>query len=657
MRKYEVTIFRKIKNDSHLSVPERRAGETLGGISLGELTALSVKHSWSPGIFNNKSPSSASFLWADVIALDFDGRYSFQEAINELESLEVNYSITPTRNHLKPKNGVTEERFRVVLPLQNRVTSTQKYSQAVESLLEIFKKCDPCSKTGARIYFPSNGCTQTHSPQIVFSKKDLSLEFIGVSHNSALERFKSQAHSGLPGEFNNSLNVVAFDEGKKGMSFGKLRKEVEEYSPAPLDRSDLKTLQSGWDAGSKKDKYKANPESFILDLLEDKRFEMGMDGLFMLEGEAVKEDYVVDLVIRESQRRLAFSCPRDKITAILNVIVEETRKGMIDDLRKRIAFRSDVPCKLDQLSVAITGNNNSIDVAAIKSFFWQVKRKLCGLPVQHHLMPILVGKSGGGKSTVIEKLLSPFEGLIWYASIKELEDERSRYNLIDNYIFFGDELAKASRADMGAIKNAITSDTIQYRRMRQNKSGKGKNNCTFIGASNEEVIDTFKDPTSARRFYQINCSDELDWEFINEMIPLEIWQSVNENCEHSPLSEPEVGAGLKRRQEEIRYKDSVEQWLIDKDLKPGTGDKTRYDSIDSSYRKYKEYCEESGIDHCVQRNTFGRKLKSYLGTESKVVNGHRVQTFKRTTGKKESAPTSIFPFPEDLTVNTAKTAR
>ena len=64
-----------------------------------------------------------------------------------------------------------------------------------------------------------------------------------------------------------------------------------------------------------------------------------------------------------------------------------------------------------------------LDIAVVKHFVWQVKRKLIGLPVDHHIMPILFGKSGGGKSVAIHKLVEPLKELTLETNMSVFQDQ------------------------------------------------------------------------------------------------------------------------------------------------------------------------------------------------------------------------------------------
>ena len=65
----------------------------------------------------------------------------------------------------------------------------------------------------------------------------------------------------------------------------------------------------------------------------------------------------------------------------------------------------------------------------LRKFIWQVKRKMLNLPVTNHLMPILSGPQGKGKSTFLMRFLPPVEEVAipsdsrWYK-----ENRRTREN-------------------------------------------------------------------------------------------------------------------------------------------------------------------------------------------------------------------------------------
>ena len=64
-------------------------------------------------------------------------------------------------------------------------------------------------------------------------------------------------------------------------------------------------------------------------------------------------------------------------------------------------------------------------VAVFNKFVWQVKRKIDGLPVFDHLMPVILGSQGTGKSTLIRQLLEAIDELWVMSDFKQITDDRN----------------------------------------------------------------------------------------------------------------------------------------------------------------------------------------------------------------------------------------
>jgi hypothetical protein len=78
-------------------------------------------------------------------------------------------------------------------------------------------------------------------------------------------------------------------------------------------------------------------------------------------------------------------------------------------------------------------------VAVFNKFIWQVKRKIEGLPVTDHLMPVVLGVQGNGKSTLIRQMLAPIAELVARADFSEITDNRN-IRLWRNFVIFMDEM-------------------------------------------------------------------------------------------------------------------------------------------------------------------------------------------------------------------------
>lgn len=185
---------------------------------------------------------------------------------------------------------------------------------------------------------------------------------------------------------------------------------------------------------------------------------------------------------------------------------------------------------------------SNAECAVIKQFLWLVKRHLVGKPASHHIMPVIVGGQGSGKTETLKRLIRGSglpEDLILATSFSYLEDERNTPALSKHFIVFLDEMARASRADVNNLKRLITESTLTYRPMRTNEERKLKNNVTLIGASNQSIVELIKDYTGMRRYYELVTADaskytlaekNARWKGLDSIDFAAIWSSINEGA-------------------------------------------------------------------------------------------------------------------------------
>lgn len=213
---------------------------------------------------------------------------------------------------------------------------------------------------------------------------------------------------------------------------------------------------------------------------------------------------------------------------------------------------------------AVTGDLSDLDVAVMRQFLWCVKRKMAGLRVEHHIMPILQGPQGSGKSRAIRALLEPLQELWKPCAASMLTDARETPSLATYYVGFWDEMEGVEKVAAEALKQTITAEEKAHRPLHTNRDAIVPVRCSFIAATNEEVAGLVGDTTGSRRFYAIKTADRCDWETINAIDYVELWRSVDES-EEAPLVAHldeirEVQAGLRKL-------DSVAMWLADEDWK------------------------------------------------------------------------------------------
>jgi len=207
---------------------------------------------------------------------------------------------------------------------------------------------------------------------------------------------------------------------------------------------------------------------------------------------------------------------------------------------------------------AVTGKADPIDVTVMRHWLWLVKRRACGLPTEHDLMPIVYGDQGSGKSTATERLALPWAELVTTINATSLTDER-RYRVLGQCVIGRwEEMQGAAKAEIEALKHTITAPTLSYRELHSHTNVVTVRSCSFIGTSNNSVDVMIGDTTGARRFYQLTSLPVCDHAAINDIDPALIWQGVSEH-EEAPILQ--VLHVVREAQAVLVHRDSVSMWL------------------------------------------------------------------------------------------------
>lgn len=234
----------------------------------------------------------------------------------------------------------------------------------------------------------------------------------------------------------------------------------------------------------------------------------------------------------------------------------------------------------------------------IQHFMWQVKRKIFNQKVTNHMMLIVFGDQGCGKTEAIEKLLSPLKDYVYEGQISAVQDKNEFHNFNSNYVMRCEELERLDKTDKNALKSMITRETVPYRILYSQMTAVVDQNCTFIGTSNDNISDIFKDYSGMRRFVQLNAKSEQklskndglgvkykEWAIINSINYDKIWKSIAHSSK-SPIV-PLLNNGLmKEHQSELTAKNSIQEWIEETELKDGP----REIEVDVLYNLYKSWC-------------------------------------------------------------------
>jgi hypothetical protein len=255
-------------------------------------------------------------------------------------------------------------------------------------------------------------------------------------------------------------------------------------------------------------------------------------------------------------------------------------------------------------------------VAVFNKFIWQVKRKIEKMTIHNHLMPVILGIQGIGKSTLAKKLFDPVEELHAMTDFQQLTDLRNGM-LFRNFVIFLDEMGWANKAEMDTVKNILTAESLTRRIMQTTKYNVVDQNATFIGTANAgELSELIRDTSGTRRFIALDMKEKPDREVINGIDWQEVWRSVDERTDDPMAAFKEV---LDAVQAADRTLTPIEDWL--ESLTSASSVGTRFDndgmkitsrrfSSEELFLTYQEWEQVHYKGYKAKTgNAFGREMK------------------------------------------------
>lgn len=264
---------------------------------------------------------------------------------------------------------------------------------------------------------------------------------------------------------------------------------------------------------------------------------------------------------------------------------------------------------LKRFLVALTGKCRETDVAAMSHWIWMVKRKMRNESVVDHIMPILFGKQGSGKTMALRKITAPVETYRADLPIDKIADQAYAKALSEDHVVVYDEMQGIARTDVDGLKRQITLEFNTYRPLYTNNLEKVRQACSFIGATNRSVPDQIIDSTGMRRFWELKCADLANWEEINKIDYLQLWKGVDESKDRGYLY-TQVKA-ISAEQELMTNKEDLDLFLEEADVLPIVVNEPIIE-IDGQklYETYKAWHEVNGYKQAYSKNVFGRRLSA-----------------------------------------------
>jgi len=299
--------------------------------------------------------------------------------------------------------------------------------------------------------------------------------------------------------------------------------------------------------------------------------------------------------------------PEMDLTKALEEFLESKRQEALDEIRTAIKYRGEAADELRRFLVAATGKADEIELAALAHLLWQVKRKMFNKKVKDHQMVIFKGSQGAGKTEAIKILFSPIKAWFKGASLKEITDDRWKFLFRNSYVVFCDELQHAEWASVDALKNIISAEEFESRKLGTNIYDNVHQNCTFVGASNRSVGELIRDPTGMRRFFQIETLARMNWDEVNSIDAFKIWQSIDET-KNDPYIAP-FKSQIHALQSDLILPDPEDDFVNHFQLLENVSDaRSKFVTNGEMYMAYSLYVRRNG-ERQKPSNTFHRKIQ------------------------------------------------
>ncbi len=107
---------------------------------------------WSPALFKDGLRTNGTFASIQAIVLDIDDGLTLAEGVKLFS--QYNHIVATTRSHQKDKNGVTCDRFRVILPIHSPIHDMAVFKATWNAAAKLCPQLDRACSDVARFYFP-----------------------------------------------------------------------------------------------------------------------------------------------------------------------------------------------------------------------------------------------------------------------------------------------------------------------------------------------------------------------------------------------------------------------------------------------------------------------------------------------------------------------
>lgn len=154
--------------------------------TLTELAEIMVSNvAWSPIIFKENYRHSKNFIKSRLVVIDVDNGLSLDCALESVKPFR--HIIGTTKSHQKEKNGITCDRFRIVIPASDWCINLELYKQTMKNYIAAFSG-DKSGHDGGRFFFRCSDIMSINE----FGKEISWCTFVPRRHMTEINRQKGK---------------------------------------------------------------------------------------------------------------------------------------------------------------------------------------------------------------------------------------------------------------------------------------------------------------------------------------------------------------------------------------------------------------------------------------------------------------------------------
>lgn len=250
---------------------------------------------------------------------------------------------------------------------------------------------------------------------------------------------------------------------------------------------------------------------------------------------------------------------RDKVQDAMIMCAEQNGFNEVLDYLNSLKWDG-VP-RLDTLFIDYLGAEDNIYTRAVarKSLTAAVARAFepgC----KYDTMPILIGRQGVGKSTLIRTL-----GKRWYADgLSTFEGKEAAENIQGKWIIEAGEMAGYTRAEENASKQFLSRQVDVFRQAYGRRTQEYPRRCVFFGSSNQ--YEFLKDITGNRRFWPIDIEAQKPTKNVYVNLPGEVDQIWAEAVVRYKNGEPLI---IEDNEDVLRLAETARETHMESNSKQG----------------------------------------------------------------------------------------